>query len=181
MLLGFAILCVRARVFVCVHVFVCFLSVCGCVCVFFFIFYVQRCVSCTQARSVLLSPQSLEHHLYGFHTSAHTQTHAHAQLQVSTWSRERSKKRAYVCVCVCVCVCGCTSTGVCRLIKFISSGHVAAGNQCCEGKRPRRQSVCVCVCACVCKPVYLCVSLGRRMANISTADDPLLLTHTRSR
>ena len=56
------------------------------------------------------------------------------------------------------CVCMRTSTGVYRLITFISSGHVAVGNQCCEGKRPHRQSVfsvleqiCVCVCACVCQ------------------------------
>ena len=112
-----------------------------------------------------------------------THTNARTRAVAGVYLVERAKQEACLCVClcVCVCVCGCTSTGVCRLIKFISSGHVAAGNQCCEGKRPRRQSVCVCVCACVCKPVYLCVSLGRRMANISTADDPLLLTHTRSR
>ena len=126
----------------------------------------------------LLSPSNI---IYTVSTHLHTHKRTHTRSCRCLPCRESEARSVPMCVFVCVCVCGCTSTGVCRLIKFISSGHVAAGNQCCEGKRPRRQSVCVCVCACVCKPVYLCVSLGRRMANISTADDPLLLTHTRSR
>lgn len=80
------------------------------------------------------TPKTIFHRLFTYmHTHTHTDT-LNEQGSRSLPCQERKVR----------CVVFRRSTGVSGLIKFIGSVHVAAGNQCCEGERPR------CPCACVC-------------------------------
>lgn len=58
-------------------------------------------------------------------TVAHTHMH---KVVAGVYLVRRAKQEVCLCGSARMFVCLCTSTGVSRLIKFISSGHVAVGN-----------------------------------------------------